>query len=409
MGRLGPEAEDGIDALLAQTLAYERVEVPSLTGFLTWMETDDVEIKRQLDNAGDLIRVMTVHGAKGLESPIVILPDTAKRTIPSRDVIVPLGGNQVAWRMPADQQPVVMEQSLNQLKTAQAEEQERLFYVAATRAESWLIFAAAGEVGDGDDSWYSKAAVALNEIGATPQSFPGGQGLRYEPFGWNAGDLLDDERDDQSQIPIPDWAEMPADVPLRPEKPISPSDLGGAKAIGSAFGRDEEAAKTHGTMVHRLLEFLGGLPQTEISKAACSILQQEFPDQPHDDAIAEATAVLTAPHLAHLWSSDVLSEVDLTANLGSLDNRRGLGTIDKLRVTDEYVLAVDFKTNAAVPSSANEVPDGLLRQMGAYLEMLEAIFPDKNVEIAILWTRNAQIMSLPHDIVREALLQTATS
>ena len=152
LARLGREAEDGIDALLAQTLTYEHTEVPSLTGFLTWLATDEVEIKRQLDTAGDLIRVMTVHGAKGLESPIVILPDTGKRTVPSREQIIPMDQAGAAWRVPSAQQPERMKVALTQLKAVQKEEQERLFYVAATRAENWLIVAAAGEVGDGDDS-----------------------------------------------------------------------------------------------------------------------------------------------------------------------------------------------------------------------------------------------------------------
>eukprot|EP00581_Thalassiosira_minuscula_P023155 CAMPEP_0184424388 /NCGR_PEP_ID=MMETSP0738-20130409/108814_1 /TAXON_ID=385413 /ORGANISM="Thalassiosira miniscula, Strain CCMP1093" /LENGTH=117 /DNA_ID=CAMNT_0026786819 /DNA_START=8 /DNA_END=358 /DNA_ORIENTATION=- len=81
LARLGAEAEDGINALLSQALAYEKSSVPSLTGFLQWMQTDDLEIKRQMDSATNRIRVMTVHGSKGLEAPIVIMPDTGRRLI----------------------------------------------------------------------------------------------------------------------------------------------------------------------------------------------------------------------------------------------------------------------------------------------------------------------------------------
>ncbi|MEL7115636.1 MAG: double-strand break repair helicase AddA, partial [Pseudomonadota bacterium] len=165
IGRLGAEAEDGIDALLAQSLNYERTDVPSLTGFLTWLETDEVEIKRQLDNAGDLIRVMTVHGAKGLESPIVILPDTAKRAAPAGDQIVMLDTGAAVWRVPAAEQPDVLRTAVERDKTLQSGEQERLFYVAATRAETWLIFAAAGDVGTDDASWYSKAVAGAEGLG----------------------------------------------------------------------------------------------------------------------------------------------------------------------------------------------------------------------------------------------------
>ena len=104
LARLGPEAEDGIDALLSQAMAYEERAVDSLTGFLVWMETDDLEIKRQMDSAGDRIRVMTVHGAKGLEAPVVILPQTGQWRMPrprrrSSHDGVPL------WRGPKEDMP----------------------------------------------------------------------------------------------------------------------------------------------------------------------------------------------------------------------------------------------------------------------------------------------------------------
>ena len=105
LARLGAEAEDGIDALLSQALAYERTAVPSLTGFLAWLETDDLEIKRQTDSAGDLIRVMTVHGAKGLEAPIVILPDTGKRNNAVRDADLWTSGGAPVWTTPTAAMP----------------------------------------------------------------------------------------------------------------------------------------------------------------------------------------------------------------------------------------------------------------------------------------------------------------
>ena len=107
LGRLGQEAEDGVNALLSQALAYERTETPSLTGFLVWMQTDDLEIKRQMGAAGDMIRVMSVHGSKGLEAPIVILPDTAKRKPPRLDSILTLKDSAV-WGLPQAQMPPAM-------------------------------------------------------------------------------------------------------------------------------------------------------------------------------------------------------------------------------------------------------------------------------------------------------------
>ena len=131
LARLGPEAEDGINAMLSQALSYERGTVPSLTGFLQWMQTDDLEIKRQIDSASNQIRVMTVHGAKGLEAPIVILPDTGRRDVTIKDEIISVEGTPV-WKAPADDMPQPMRARLDEMKEAALQERLRLFYVAMT-------------------------------------------------------------------------------------------------------------------------------------------------------------------------------------------------------------------------------------------------------------------------------------
>jgi len=412
LGRLGPEAEDGIDSLLSQSLNYERSDVPSLTGFLTWLETDDIEVKRQMDNAGDLIRVMTVHGAKGLESPIVILPDTAKRAQPIRDEVIPLEGGQLVWKASADQQPEVMKSALMQLKAAQAEEDERLFYVAATRAENWLIFAAAGDVGDGDDSWHSKAEAALGDVGAVRLDTPVGQGFRFSHADWNAGEIKEIDDQATAAIKLPDWIEARVPVAERAIGPRSPSDLGGAKALPGEGALDEDAALRFGRIVHRLLELLPGVARKNWRDYAERLLasgEDIATGQAFERAFDEARGVLDASDLGHLFVADVLSEVDISASLPELGGDRVAGIIDKLIVGSDTVQAVDFKTNVIVPDAPESVPDGVLRQMGAYQSALEQVFPDHRIEVAILWTKTQSLMVLPHEIVRQALQATATS
>ena len=163
IARLGAEAEDGIDELLAQALAYERAEVPSLTGFLGWLGADDVEVKRQPEGAGRAIRVMTVHGAKGLEAPVVILPDTANRKDMLRAEVIRLGGAAV-WKTPADASPAILAEARAEALERHRDERMRLLYVAMTRAESWLIVAAAGEVGP--ESWHALVAAGMERAGA---------------------------------------------------------------------------------------------------------------------------------------------------------------------------------------------------------------------------------------------------
>ncbi len=413
LSRLGPEAEDGIDALLQQALAFERMEVPSLTGFLVWMETDDVEVKRQMDAAGDLVRVMTVHGAKGLESPIVILPDTAKRTLTIRDQIVPLDGGGMAWKPAAEMQPDTIRSALIRLKEKQQEEELRLLYVAMTRAETWLIAAASGRVGNPGDSWYQLMAQAVGDMGGVPLATPTGEGLRFSHGDWLAGACADAPMPSLKGTDLPPWLHVRLDTPARTPPPLSPSNMGGAKIlVHETEGLDAEAALRRGRLMHRLLEHLPGRDPSEWEELAPALLGFGEDMAAPDDALAllrEIRPVLTAHDLRYLFGDDALAEADITAELAELNGARISGTVDRLVITSDRVLAIDFKTNAAVPDRPQEVPEGILRQMGTYLAALRQIYPDHAVEVAILWTRTASLMVLPDDIVMNALHRTATS
>ncbi|NBO20990.1 MAG: double-strand break repair helicase AddA, partial [Rhodobacteraceae bacterium] len=179
LARLGPEAEDGIDELLSQAIAYESVEVPSLTGFLVWMQTDEVVVKRQMDSEGRRIRVMTVHGAKGLEAPIVILPDTADSNHPDRDEVYALNGRGI-WKTPQDMQPPQLSQLRDQRKERTDDENLRLLYVAMTRAQSWLVICGAGDAKK-EGNWYLMAQSALARM--TTTELPDGV-IRHELGDW---------------------------------------------------------------------------------------------------------------------------------------------------------------------------------------------------------------------------------
>jgi ATP-dependent helicase/nuclease subunit A len=122
-----------------------------------------------------------------------------------------------------------------------------------------------------------------------------------------------------------------------------------------------------------------------------------------DSLRAEAEAVIDAPDLAHLFGPDTLAEVEVVAPLFALGGATLSGTIDRLVVEPDRVLAVDFKSNAAVPDTPEQVPDGLLRQMGAYAAALALIYPGRRIETALLWTRTATLMPLPEALTRAAL------
>ncbi|MBF9061384.1 double-strand break repair helicase AddA, partial [Rhodobacterales bacterium HKCCSP123] len=210
VARLGPEAEDGIDAMLAQALNYEAMEVPSLTGFVGWLEAGEVTVKRDLAQAGGQIRVMTVHGAKGLEAPVVILPDTGLRQGGGGakiDLVTPEGGPLV-WAKAADATEPVLA-AMEARKAREAEERNRLLYVAMTRAESWLIVAAAGKTATGkggpEASWYETIRDGLETLSPAPLLLPEipGQGLRLQSGDWTP--LAPAPAAAPAPPPLPDW------------------------------------------------------------------------------------------------------------------------------------------------------------------------------------------------------------
>ena len=424
LGRLGPEAEDGIDALLSQALAYERSSVDSLTGFLVWMETDELEIKRQADSAGDQIRVMTVHGAKGLESPIVIVPDAAKRRAPRLKPIAATPQGIPLWRGSSADAPAALEQIDEQERAAQREERNRLLYVALTRAKQWLVIAAAGEVGkEPDESWHGQVGQGLEGAegweGAVRCDLPDDLGERIESGDWTRRSAAAGDSADGAAQSLPEIFREAAPRPEPPAASISPSGLGGDKVVhdgpsengeedkeGNGEEDENEGAKRRGRQIHLLLERLPEILREDWQTAARGLLsggELKADAQEIAPLLEEAERTLASDSLAHLFAPGTLAEVPVTAALGALEGRRMNGIVDRLVIEPDRVLAVDFKTNAVIPESADACPDGLLRQMGAYADALSQIYPDREVATAILWTRTAELMHLPGDLVREAL------
>ena len=398
LARLGSEAEDGINALLSQALSYERSSVPSLTGFLVWMETDDLEVKRQMDSAQDRIRVMTVHGSKGLEAPIVIMPDTGKRRQPTAPAILEVDGVPL-WTSSSAEMPEVMAEKRDALAKRQMEERQRLLYVAMTRAEKWLIVAMAGETDKSGETWYQTIEAGMKSVGAVAKDFLIGQGLHYSHGDWS-GTMLDTPTAETANSGELEPYFTHSAPEIEPESTtLSPSDLGGAKALPGEAGLDEEKALARGRDIHALLEHLPKHPQENWDFAAKHILaSSEGAFDP--SLLAEAAGVLKSEHLTSVFDEKSLVEVSLTAHLG---DRRLHGTIDRLIIDENRVLAVDFKTNAVVPKSLDQIPEGLLRQMGAYAHALGQIYQGRTIETALLWTKTSELMLLPQELVSDAL------
>ena len=395
LARLGPEAEDGIDALLSQALGYERSNIPGLTGFLEWLGEDDLEIKRQADGSSGKIRVMTVHGAKGLEAPIVFLPDSGKRQNTVKDPLLP-SGDMVMWAGNVGSMPQVMTDAREDRKAANERERRRLLYVAMTRAQSWLVVCAAGDTGSGGESWHAMVQDGMARAGAVAHEFGVGPGLRVSNDDWDAGNTVQQTNDAPVQVSMP--AHLgPIGDRIDRSKPLLPSDLGGDKVLPGEADYDVDLdPKERGTLVHRLLEHLPrAAPQDRARLGA-----QLAPHNP--ELVADALALIDAPHLADIFGSDALTEVDVTAKIHAPAVRLH-GAIDRLIIEGDRILAVDYKTNRVVPNRPEDTPEGLLRQMGAYHAMLTEIWPGRTIDVAILWTAEARLMPMPQALVTTAL------
>ncbi|GAB4259951.1 MAG: double-strand break repair helicase AddA [Pararhodobacter sp.] len=393
--RFGPEVEDAVEAFVDLALLYEQDHIPSLDGFLGWLEASDAEIKRQSESAGRRVRVMTVHGSKGLEAPIVILPDTAARRAPNGGPM--LVAQQVPLlRQPAADAPDVQIEASDAEKALRDEENDRLLYVALTRAESWLIVAAAGAV-EAENCWYARVAAAMADMAPVPLPTPQGPGLRHQHGDWPAP---------LGRAPVNDVAAAPTvnlpPIPrlIEPPGPISPSALGGAKAL-PGMGDDTETAMRRGDQIHRLLEVLPALDPAERAIEGARMIDQMGAEA---SVLEEAMRVLAAPELADVFAPSALVEVGLS---GQWQGRPMWGMIDRLLIDDARILAVDFKTNRVVPANPEDVPEGLLRQMGAYAHMLAALYPGRRIETALLWTAEARLMPLDPGAVGAALGRAA--
>jgi ATP-dependent helicase/nuclease subunit A len=152
--------------------------------------------------------------------------------------------------------------------------------------------------------------------------------------------------------------------------------------------------------VHRLVEVLPAKNPDHWMQLAKDMTPDTLDTAIAEAARDEALQVLRNESLSWVFADDSLSEVPVQ---GEIDGKAFFGTIDKLIVTPKRITLVDFKTNLAVPTSPDQCPSGVMAQMGAYLALIAAIYPDRQIDVGILWTANQSYMSLPHNMVRQAM------
>ncbi|AHE53427.1 hypothetical protein NX02_08520 [Sphingomonas sanxanigenens DSM 19645 = NX02] len=407
LGRLGEEARDPIEELLSTALAFEADAVPSLQTFIDWFDRGEVEIKRDPAQPQAAVRVMTAHGAKGLQAPLVILADAATDpdAAPARALAwnAVEGGDPVpVFRARKDEMWGGLKADAEELAKRDREEHWRLLYVALTRAEERLVIGGAlgrrAKNGPPERSWHAAVAAAMDGLGIEPVEdvlWGGAQhfrGTKPVDAARRAPDVSEDSR--AAEGLLPDWLLRPAPEEARPPRPLAPSSIGEDRDADPPPGPAMRAAAERGRLLHALFERLPALPQARREAAGLDWLEGAAGVADADDRrklVGDVLAVIGDPRFAPLFVPEALAEAPVAA---VVDGEVIAGTVDRLLVTDADVLIVDFKTGRRAPATVDSAPVHHLRQISAYAAALKVIFPDRQIRAGLLYTAAPVLLEL---------------
>ena len=419
LARLGVEADDPLGEFLALALAYERSASPSLQDFVAWIEAGQAEIKRDLESpARDEVRVMTVHGAKGLQAPIVFLPDTMT-TPGDRERLIWIDGH-AGEKLPLwvprtrDDDPVSARARADRV-ARDTREYHRLLYVAMTRAEDRLTVAGCvpGK-SSAAAKWYDMARLGMAER-AREEAFlvDGFDGPALVVDAPQTAETKPDERGfgavKPPVEPPPSWLRVPPPPETALPRPLTPSrfapEVGGSDseppsisplaAGGDRFKR--------GIAIHRLLQLLPTLAEAAREPRALALAGElGFAGADGEALAAEAMSVIGHPSLAALFAPGSLAEVPFAGRLGD-GGPEIVGRLDRLSVTETEVIVADYKTNRPVPKDAASVPPIYLRQMALYRAALARAFPGRIVRAVLVYSDGPKVIELPASILDEII------
>jgi ATP-dependent helicase/nuclease subunit A len=424
VGRLGTEANDALDEFLNLALDYESRETPSLQGFVAWMRTASADIKRDMEIARDEVRVMTVHGAKGLEAPIVILADTT--TPPTgppqyqpRLLALQGGGAPAcfAWMPNRNDEIEPITRARVNAATAVENEYRRLLYVAMTRAADRLVVCGAlGKQAMPPGCWYQlvQDGLTASELLVEETADHGdGRVLRFRTTPRQSTAPAPSEISQMTLALEPAWlnASLPTepaiDAVLAPSSAMPPRDPQSRDSAGAAA---RNAAFLRGVLVHRLLQSLPDVPPERRASVAQQFLLRAGRDliAEHDALVAEIIRLLDDARFKPLFAPGSRAEVPIVGRLTVAGRSQIVsGQIDRLVVTPDAVLIGDYKTDRPAPQRSADVPLGYLRQLALYRALLTRIYPGRSVRAALIWTDVPNLMELSEDALeREIALLT---
>jgi ATP-dependent helicase/nuclease subunit A len=412
LARLGHEADDALDEFLNRALDYERRETPSLQGFVAWLRAARTDIKRDMETTRDEVRVMTVHGAKGLEAPIVILADTttppagpAQRQPRLLDLATTSAGTpgHFVWVGPKANDVAAVTEARQRVQRENEDEHGRLLYVAMTRAIDRLVVCGAeGERKPQAGCWWNLVSGALLPVSVEePADDDDGTVWRYRPIPLSGAHAASPTAA-AARPQQPSW--LTRNAPREPTAalPLSPSrayDEEVAPVRPSTTGRPPERknAMARGVLMHRLLQSLPDIPAAARTEAAFRHLARaagDFSAEEQESLLAQVRQVLEDTRFAELFSPGSRAEIPIVGHLkgGTLAVS---GQVDRLAVSSDAVLIADYKTNRPAPRRIDDVPPAYIRQLALYRAVLMQLYPDKAVRAALLWTDVPDLMEIP--------------
>ena len=414
--RLGHAVDESLDAFLLRARDHGQNAQPGLSHFLHAFRQGNSEVKRDMDTAAaNEVRVMTIHGAKGLEAPIVYLPDMLTGRTPSDSLV--MTEEAVYW--PAGKpESDYMANLKSQAKEIREEESDRLLYVALTRARQALFISGWSRKNSRveKDSWYASLLATIQECSGA---------IEMEEGGWQLRSGVPEHRPKKA-VPsaaglaeIPEWYEKFLINEPIPARPLSPSDTG-VRDQTIPFGTaSRKEALLRGQFVHRLFEILPDLPAADRWAATRRIADNMGLEKADFDSPAAVTApqietlfeqveaVMGLEELAPLFAKGALAEADITGLVGGLTIQ---GQIDRMAVLKDRIVIADFKTGLPPDSSADsasdtapEIPAAYLRQMALYGALAEQLYPDRTIECLLIWTQSVQVMKVPASARKKTL------
>ncbi|MAO92685.1 MAG: double-strand break repair helicase AddA [Rhodospirillaceae bacterium] len=428
VARLGTEVEDPLEEFLTLTLDHDRTNTPSLEGFLAWFARGNTDLKRDLETeARDEVRIMTVHGAKGLQAPIVILPDamtkSGARGTPLRWLSHDSGVNLPIWT-PSSRYEEPVAASLKEAEKAATErEYRRLLYVAMTRAEDRLIVTGRlPRTTPPEGNWHALVKSGLERLDGTVEVpfLPSGADADGTAIGGWTGDIQlyetgnpgteTDKKPDRLDLmdkTVPRWLTAAPPEEPAPPRPLTPSRPGLLDpAVRSPLRDDDPLRFKRGKLIHRLLQTLPDLPVVDREQAAMRYLALPAHGLTEEEQSAlwrETDGVLRHAAFAPLFGPDSRAEVPLAGLVLQSGESLGpfavSGQVDRLLIARNEILVVDYKTLRPAPTEASAVPRAYLAQMAGYRAILRQIYPDRAVQCALVFTETPRLVALPDAVL----------